>query len=337
MADWRKRQHSCEKRLHAQAARERGQARRAAVDRTPKPCLHKRADHQHGTYAAYVLDGCKCPPCAKANSEYEKNRIRQKAYGRWTQWVDAEPLRAHLRGLLDAGMGSKRILEVSGLSSGTWTKVMYGTGGRPPSKRMSRDLAIRIAAIPFDPAPGRHVPALGTTRRLQALIALGWSGNQLAARLGIGRRNFTCYTDGTRRGVTLQRERDIRALYDTLAMLPPPERNQRERIAAARSRNRAEANGWAPPLAWDDDRFDDPTYRPARGGSRSRHEAVGGFDHAVVQRLVDSGERPSGRRLNHAEAVEVLRILRGRDLSDRQIEARYGINPARYPKEGRTV
>lgn len=44
---------------------------------------------------------------------------------------------------------------------------------------------------------------------------------------------------------------------------------QREKIAAARARNYAWANGWAPPLAWDDDVIDLPDGKPAEGWHRS--------------------------------------------------------------------
>lgn len=38
--------------------------------------------YDHGTHACYVQDHCRCDDCTRANRDYERNRIRQKAYGR---------------------------------------------------------------------------------------------------------------------------------------------------------------------------------------------------------------------------------------------------------------
>jgi hypothetical protein len=72
-----------------------------SVDRTPKPCQHPRANHQHGTRLAYMLDRCRCLPCSAANSAYETRRVQLKAYGRGTPTglVDATPARTHVEKL----------------------------------------------------------------------------------------------------------------------------------------------------------------------------------------------------------------------------------------------
>lgn len=110
------------------------------TDRTPKPCLHKIANHQHGTYACYVLDRCRCRPCADAHAAYNRERVRQQAYGRWDNYVDAEPARRHVRLLMAQGMGLKRIVAVSGVPSGSIWKLLYGKrqpdGTRTPSKQL---------------------------------------------------------------------------------------------------------------------------------------------------------------------------------------------------------
>ena len=91
------RMHSCAKNLDKAAKRQRGLDRDAAVDRTPKPCTHKQANHQHGTHACYVLDRCRCRPCARANADYEKHRARRHAYGRFDTYTDAQPVREHVQ------------------------------------------------------------------------------------------------------------------------------------------------------------------------------------------------------------------------------------------------
>lgn len=250
-ADDRKRRHSCERHLRAKGARLRREFREAMVDRTPKPCRHKIAEHVHGTYACYVADECRCPPCAAANRTYEAQRTRQQAYGRWNGLVDAEPARRHVRRLMEQGMGLKRIVEVGGASQGQLWKLLYGKkhpdGTRTPSRRIRPDVANRLLAIELDLADGARVDGTLTTRRIQALVANGWSQSKLAARLGVLPGNFLHIAHG-RRDVTVATARAVHALYRELVDQAPPEETQRDKIAASRARREAREHGWAPPL-----------------------------------------------------------------------------------------
>lgn len=302
--------HSCDRHRAKVAGTARHQARLASVDRTPKPCLHKQASHEHGSYSAYVLDLCRCRPCANANRDYERDRQRQQAYGRWNGYVDAEPARRHVQSLLDAGMGLKRIIAVGGTNSGQLWKLMYGKtrpdGTRTPSKRIKPDVEQRILAIRLDLADGAKAPNVGTYRRVQALVACGWSMSKISARLGISRANFTPVAHGTR-DVTVKTARDVAALYDELWNTEPPRDGHRDRIAYSRAVNYAAANGWAPPLAWDDDAIDDPCATPDLGET----------DGLITGR---------GRPAQHiAEDVEWLLSLDGIATTD-QIANRLGIS-----------
>lgn len=86
--DFAKSKHSCARWLEKAAAAERGRARMQAVDRTPKPCLHAGQPHEHGTYATYTWDKCRCLPCKDAATKYERERVRQKAYA-WSTSASA--------------------------------------------------------------------------------------------------------------------------------------------------------------------------------------------------------------------------------------------------------
>lgn len=335
-ADYAKRRHSCARWLAKASATQRGAARMAAVDRTPKPCLHKVAQHQHGTYACYTLDACRCLPCAAAVTAYENNRRRQNAYGRG-DLVDADPVRAHVNALRAQGMGFKRIAQAAGVSNATMTKLLYGhyapgPGGRDgrgellrgPSKRVTKATARKVLAVGLDLADGRVVPADGSIRRVRALVAIGWSQARIASHLGIGRQNFHLGT-GRRAQVTKVTADAVAALYDELSMRLPPETNQRERIAASRSRRYAKARGWLPPLALDDERLDDPTYLP---GSIEPDAAVDApeLDLVAVERRL-SGDRDV--RLTRAEQQELVRLAVERGIPKAEIERRTGLNPNR--------
>lgn len=326
MADYRKRIHSCEKWIRRAESAARRSAREAAIDRTPKPCLHKEADHQHGTYACYVLDQCRCLPCTRATADYEQDRTRQQAYGRWSGLVDAAPARAHIQALLDQGMGLKQI-QRQGISTGTLTKLLYGIDRpdgthRPPAARIKPATEQKLLAVDLRLAEGARVDATGSIRRIRALVALGWSQAKLADLLGITRANFH-FATGRRAQCTHGNAQAIARLYDDLSMTLPPENNHRDRIAASRARRYAKARGWLPPLGLDDERLDDPTYEPE---SLTPDTKTDDLDHAAIYRRTHGDKSV---RLTQAEAAQLVEdwVTAGRPLNECQRIT--GINPQR--------
>jgi len=99
--------------------------------------------------------------------------------------------------------------------------------------------------------PSAYVDMIGTRRRIEALRAIGWPTEIIAAEaLGWSR----ALRDLPRGPLVLRTTADkIRAFYDTHSMTLGP--STRTRAHAARA-------GWAPPLAWDDDEIDDPQAQP---------------------------------------------------------------------------
>lgn len=127
------------------------------------------------------------------------------------------------------------------------------------------------------------VPVLGTQRRVQALAAIGWSAAEVSRRAGYDRSHVSLIV---RRSVVLTATADrIREIYDELSMQLPPERTKTEKIDATRARRLARANGWAPPLAYDEGRIDDPSYVP-RGWQYA--------EQTRAERLADLDERQVG-------------------------------------------
>ena len=241
------------------------------------PDVPKRA---HGTRARYVWgpdhndepgSGCRCPDCASANRCAEAHRERMILCGRWRPYVDAGPARQHVRALSESGIGWRRAAVLAGVSAGSVSQLLFGgPGDRPPARQIRPEterkiLAVRAAAESL--GGGALVDATGTQRRLQALVAAGYSQAILAARLGMLRSNFT----GTmiRARLTAATARAARELYDELWDVPPDEGTHRARISVSRARNHARAHGWPLPMAWDDDTIDDPAARPAADWRRS--------------------------------------------------------------------
>ena len=192
---------------------------------------------------------------------YENHRNRQKLYGRWqSSRVPAGPVRAHVEALRAAGVGSRRIEELSGVSRSVIQALLNGRKiyGNQPSKTISAANAQRLLAVQVQPALGCRVPVLGTARRLQALVAIGYTQSDLAARLGVTPANSTeLFRAG--RSVLASTAARAAALFDELAMTPGPSRT---------ARNRARKLGWAPPPAWDDDTIDNPAAQPDLGERR---------------------------------------------------------------------
>lgn len=201
---------------------------------------------------------------------YERHRTRMIAYGRWQPYVDAEPARQHVLWLRSQNMGPKRISEVSGVPHGSLAKLVYGDPqrGLAPSKRIRPETAARILATRPDPYPRANVPSIGARRRLRALVALGWTQSELARRVGLTRAAFyRMIHTGPETAMHAATVRRAREVYAELSMTPPPMGTARARYDAEVARETARRHGWKPPLALDDDRLDDPTYRTNRGAA----------------------------------------------------------------------
>ncbi len=274
LADYGLRKHNCGKQQAKNQRAADHAARMAQVDRTPKPCHHKRARHEHGTHIAYVQDRCRCNACREANTIYENQRAKRHAYG-WfdRQWVPADETRAHIAALRAAGMGLRTIRNHSGVSESTLGKIVYGdpARGMAPSKRIRADTAQRILAVKPHPdrlAGGAVIDGTGTRRRLQALVWQGWSVCRLAEQAGIHYQRFHSCLAG--RDVQADTARAVTTLYDHLWNQTPAHDEWHSRAAYSRAKNQARRNGWVGPLAWDDDSIDDPAATPDLGQSALR-------------------------------------------------------------------
>ena len=314
LADHNHPKHSCathRRRLDAQQRR----ARREAGE-PPRPCHHPRAAHQHGTRAAYVHDRCRCRACADANAAASTARTRERTYGRWSPFVDAEPLRQHIARLRAHGIGINRIAELAGLSPGHIRALIYARGhGTPPFRRVRAETADRLLRVQPDPtarAPRSQIPATGTRRRLQALVAIGWPVSWLAAELGREPNNLRRTL--TSHSVTVATAQQVAALYDRTWNIPPTPQTRADRAAVAAARQTAARNHWLPPLAWDD--IDtDPDPKPTEGTSDTTPDVL---DEIAIERAL-AGDGIGLAQLTRAEQDEAVRRLTEHGRSLREI------------------
>lgn len=170
-----------------------------------------------------------------------------------------------------------------------------------------------------------QVPAVGTTRRLQALAAVGWSQKEIAARLGVTGARVGHLMNGMFPTVFPETAAAVAAVFDELCMVvptdPTPTRPRQIRVHE-RTRRHARARGWVTALAWDD--IDNPAERPKRGNARRPRRTD--VDEAVVQRIL------AGEVLDTttAEKYEIMRRWIALDRPEKALCERMGWKPGRY-------
>ena len=154
-----------------------------------------------------------------------------------------------------------------------------------------------------DLAPAALVDATAARRRLQALVALGWSQAKLAARLGMTPSNFGAMLD--RGQVLAATDRAVAALYRELWDRAPDESTHRAKISASRARNYARGRGWPPPMAWDDEAIADPAAVPAEDWQRPSRPT------RPAAELAAEAEELIGWGYSRADAAERLGVTTG--------------------------
>ena len=143
---------------------------------------------EHGTYSRYTIGRCRCAACKKANSEYEKMRVRNKAYGRFP-WVDPAPSREHLQALLAEGCGVRSIARVSGISRSALQKLLHGkpdpSGANRPMTRVHEETEARLLAIGAEDAmPQDTVPAGQSWNQIEEIVDFGIPKARIAEAMG---------------------------------------------------------------------------------------------------------------------------------------------------------
>ncbi len=191
--------------------------------RPVRNCQHPGRIHRHGTRVAYVKDRCRCPACTAANTAATRTRRRRTVFGYRDEstLVNVGPTRQQIARLRDAGIGYARLANLTGTSTRhlrDLTRTTSNTAGKGPIRRIRAGLADALLAI--DPGTTPHLrAAIGTRRRVTALIALGWPLPYIAARLG--RRTDSLARTLAAQRVTAGTAAAAALLYDELSGDPP--------------------------------------------------------------------------------------------------------------------
>jgi hypothetical protein len=149
--------------------------------------------------------------------------------------------------LAEFGIGYKRVAKLAGVSITAARSIIWGRQDPGPRygelpKRVKRENAERLLSVKptIDAlAGGALIPARGTHRRVQALVARGWSQSQVSKRLGMERANFWVMMQQSM--VSVRRHREVAALFEQLWNVAPPQNTHAEKVAYSRSLHYAQA------------------------------------------------------------------------------------------------
>ncbi|MGY0065160.1 hypothetical protein ACWY4P_53570 (plasmid) [Streptomyces sp. LZ34] len=198
-----------------------------------------------------------------ASSRWQVRRRRLMAAGLWEPFVDAEPVREHLRKVNAAGMPYMAICERLGLAQNSSLQhLMWGRGEYGPGHQVRRETAELVLSYwpSLDDFPdGARIDATGTRRRVEALAVRGWSRQVIAERVGMTAAHFKKAIGRER--VTARLARAVASVYDAWWNQNPLDHGVPQQ-SVSRARSVAQRAGFHSALAWDDDTIDDPSAVP---------------------------------------------------------------------------
>jgi hypothetical protein len=195
---------------------------------------------------------------------YRQRRARAIAQGTWQPLADdPEPVREHVRQLRKRGASYQAIGAAADVSPMAVHALVNGTGR---VRTQTAEALMQLAPSRLN--PGR-VPALGTTRRIRALVAMGHSQARISRALGCPPDTVNHLARGTVAKVRADLQADIEQLYSAWWDKRPQERNRSERAAAEAARRRAQRAGWCNGAGLDDERISDPSYVPQASWRRA--------------------------------------------------------------------
>lgn len=221
---------------------------------------------------------------------------RQRAYGRWQPFIDAQPARDHaLHVMATADIGWRRLADLAGVPRPTVTYLLYGRNGQRAA-RISPDNARKLLAVQADGARGITIPAVGTQRRIHVLIGEGWPQIHLGPQFGTHPQYVNQILRVQR--VTVATAEAVADTYQRLRGADPT-RHGATAHGINLAKTMAARNNWPDRVFWEDmGRIDDPAFDPAAVSEPPKYMRLGedalwlreqGFSrHQIANRLGES-------------------------------------------------
>lgn len=202
----------------------------------------------HGERACY-LRGCRRDECRNDHLRYMK-RYRLERHQNGPRRTDVGPAAQHVRDLVADGWSQRQIADAANCSGRTISAILA-------DKYQTMDVTLYARLLSAQPTLAlvpatTYVDAIGTIRRVKALIALGHALVDIARRAGIVRTALGNIINHGHERITARHARSVAAVYIRLAGIPG---------SSVRSRARAARLGWPSPIAWGAD-IDDPNAQP---------------------------------------------------------------------------
>jgi transcriptional regulator with XRE-family HTH domain len=190
---------------------------------------------------------CRCPRCYEGHATWVRERRHALADGTWQPWTcDLQPALDHLQHLHDSGLTWTHIARLAGVHRSQVSKIRTSREFVRPAL-VAQLLAVQptFARLPA----GAPVPAEGTRRRIQALRAIGWTSQAIAAIAGLSVRTLNkVLADGNALAGTVKR---LAELYDDLHDQDPAQYGI-SAVTIERGIRYAKRRHWAMPTGWTD-------------------------------------------------------------------------------------
>lgn len=243
----------------------------------------------HGEYSRYARHACRCEPCRGAGRRY-RLRLGYDRVNGTPRRIDPTQTRHHAERLIARGWTQTQIAAAAGLRGTSVSDVMTGRWTTVSSRTAAAILGIELTQKP--PIPKRIIDAIGTRRRLQALMVLGHSMAAVAAQARVGTSTLQQIADGQWDSVRTTTAVKVARAYRRLSLAPALRTLHSELV-----RNHAMEHGWHGPMAWDD--IDNPACKP------------------------DPDEPAAPRHVHPDDVADLARL----GLDDREIGRRLGLSP----------
>lgn len=290
-----------------------------APSESPAAPTKRLYDHVHGQ----INRLCTHPDCQRAWARRNKQWKLNASRGIRTLLDDPavlDQVATHIQQLEIAGWSRRAIAAAAGLSATAVSRLgnhrqthIRGTTAAAILKLDPADLPHRASRGVTEP----FVSKRGAVRRIQALLAIGWTHRLLAEHTGV---QTAVVLNQPGRWITRSTHDRLAAAYRDLATRPGPSHVTRARAAKL---------GYLSPLAWNDIDRDPHPDGDTDDDPGNHHDQV---DPVVVDRVL-AGERLTTTRAEK-EAITAAWTNAGRSL--RQLEQLTGWKTDRYTRPAPT-
>jgi DNA-binding CsgD family transcriptional regulator len=152
-------------------------------------------------------------------------------------------------------------------------------------RRESAEALLAVRPEDCTMADGALIDATGTRRRVQALVAMGWSFTALGPEFDMHPRPLSDIARAER--VTVATARKVKTAYKRLIHFTPEQCGVHSQ-ARALAKRVAAREGWVLPGAWDD--IDDPACTPDRGPEDpANRTALAALRQTEIKHLASAG------------------------------------------------